>query len=197
MTPEGPADARARPDWHQYFMAVAKLIASRSTCNSRPTGAVIVKDKHILATGYNGAPAGAPHCLGETAPDGQPYCHSRHMGAGEQAKYNFCRSAHAEANAVAQAARLGAALAEASIYTTLAPCYVCAKLLAATRIRHVYYEREYESADRERDAYWRSMFREAGGRTWEKVTLDTEAVALFTRFLSHPTSERRLGVHST
>lgn len=183
-----------RPDWHQYFMAVAKLIATRSTCNSRPTGAVIVKDKHILATGYNGAPPGAPHCLGEFNPDGSPYCHSRAMGAGEQAKYNYCRSAHAETNAVAQAARLGIALADASVYVTLAPCYVCTKLLAATRIRHVYFEMDYESADRTRDAHWQSVFREAGIETWEKITLSDDSVARFAATLQGVTSQRRLGV---
>ena len=185
-----------RPDWHQYFMAVAKLIATRSTCNSRPTGAVVVKDKQILATGYNGAPAGARHCLGEFNPDGAPYCHSRDMGAGEQAKYNYCRSSHAEANAVAQAARRGVSIEEASVYVTLAPCYVCTKLLAAARIRHIYFEMEYESADGERDNYWRGAFREIGIETWQKIALLPENTTVFRAAFSGATSVRRLEAHA-
>ncbi len=184
-----------RPDWHDYFMAVAKLISTRSTCNSRPTGAILVRERHILATGYNGSPPGAPHCRGAFNPDGTPFCYSRHMGASDRDKYNYCRSNHAEANAIAQAARLGIAIEGAAIYTTLAPCYTCTKLLAAARISAVYFEHDYESSDRKRDEYWQSIFKESGIGVWRKVTLSEEALATFQGAFTGVTSERRLGKH--
>ena len=92
-----------RPDWHEYFMLIAKIVALRSGCNSRPTGAVIVKDKRILATGYNGPMPGAWHCTDK----GSTYCFRREKGIPDIDKYNFCRASHAEANAIAQAARFG------------------------------------------------------------------------------------------
>ena len=183
---------QVRPDWHEYFMAVAKLISTRSTCNSRPTGAILVRDRHILATGYNGSPPGAPHCLGHLNPDGTPFCYSRHMGAGEGDKYNYCRSSHAEANAVAQAARLGIAVEGATVYTTLAPCYICTKLLAAARVREVYFEHDYESSDRRRDEHWQSIYRESGIRVWQKVVLGPDSMAAFAAAFSGITSVRRL-----
>jgi len=64
-----------RPSWNEYFMLIAKLVSTRSTCNSRPTGAVLVKDRQILATGYNGSMPGAPHCTDQTITDGSTYCH--------------------------------------------------------------------------------------------------------------------------
>ena len=184
-----------RPDWQEYFMAIAKLVSTRSTCNSRPTGAILVKDRHILATGYNGSPPGAPHCLGTFNPDGTPFCYSRHMGAGDADKYNYCRSSHAESNAVAQAARLGVAIDGASVYTTLAPCYICTKLLAAARVQAVYYEHDYESSDRLRDEYWKSIFKESGFKVWEKVTIDPVSLDAFRSAFEGVTSERRLGKH--
>lgn len=184
-----------RPDWHEYFMAVAKLISTRSTCNSRPTGAILVKDRHILATGYNGSLPGAPHCRGSFTPDGKPFCYSRHMGVGDKEKYNYCRSSHAEANAVAQAARLGIAVEGAAVYATLAPCIICTKLLASARISEVYYEHDYESSDRSRDEYWQSIFKESGIRVWQKVSLSPESQRAFSEAFAGITSERRLGTH--
>ncbi|MDR1611313.1 MAG: CMP deaminase [Planctomycetota bacterium] len=184
-----------RPGWHEYFIAVAKLISTRSTCNSRPTGAILVKDRHILATGYNGSPPGSPHCLGNFNADGTPFCYSRHMGSGEGDKYNYCRSSHAEANAVAQAARLGIAVEGASVYATLAPCYMCTKLLAAARISAVYFEHDYQSADRKRDQHWESIFRESGIAVWERVTLGPDCLDVFRGAFAGVTSERRLGEH--
>ncbi|MDR2391474.1 MAG: CMP deaminase [Planctomycetota bacterium] len=184
-----------RPDWHEYFMAVAKLISTRSTCNSRPTGAILVRDRHILATGYNGSPPGAPHCLGNFNPDGTPFCYSRHMGTGEREKYNYCRSSHAEANAVAQAARLGISVEGAAAYCTLAPCTICTKLLAAARITEVYFERDYESSDRRRDEHWQSIYRASGIKTWRKVSISPGSLAAFSAAFAGITSERRLAPH--
>ncbi|MCL1855342.1 MAG: dCMP deaminase family protein [Clostridia bacterium] len=185
----------SRPGWHEYFMAVAKLISTRSTCNSRPTGAILVKDRHILATGYNGSPPGAPHCRGTFNPDGSPFCYSRYIGAGDADKYNYCRSSHAESNAVAQAARLGMPVEGATVYSTLAPCYICTKLLAAARILDVYFEHDYESSDRNRDRHWQSIFKESGIRVWQKVTIDPAALDIFKSAFEGVTSERRLGPH--
>jgi dCMP deaminase len=184
-----------RPDWHEYFMAVAKLISTRSTCNSRPTGAILVRDRHILATGYNGSAPGAPHCLGNFNPDGSPFCYSRQMGSGDADKYNYCRSSHAEANAVAQAARLGVSVEGASAYCTLAPCYICTKLLAAARVAEVYFEHDYESSDRRRDGHWQGIYRESGIKIWSKVTLSPDSLAAFAGAFAGVTSERRLGPH--
>ena len=131
-------------------MVIAKIVSTRSTCNSRPTGAVVVRDKHILTTGYNGSMPGAPHCSDEPPVDGRPFCYRRHMHIGEYDKYNYCRSSHAEANAIAQAARFGISLEGATLYATLAPCYVCLKLIAGARIRAVFYEYAYESSDPEK-----------------------------------------------
>ena len=101
-----------RPSWDEYFMLIAKLVSTRSTCNSRPTGAVLVKDRQILATGYNGSMPGAPHCSDQVMADGSPYCHRRALNIADVDKYNYCRASHAEANAIAQAARYGVAIEE-------------------------------------------------------------------------------------
>ena len=116
-------------------MLIAKLVSTRSTCNSRPTGAVLVKDKQILATGYNGSMPGAPHCSDQVMPDGSPYCHRRALNIADVDKYNYCRASHAEANAIAQAARYGVAIKGATLYVTLQPCFVCLKLLATAQIK--------------------------------------------------------------
>ena len=92
---------------------------------------------------------GARHCSDQTMPDGSPYCHRRALKFPKYAdKYNFCRASHAEANAIAQAARHGVAIKGASLYVTLEPCYVCIKLLATAQIDRVYYELGYDSKSR-------------------------------------------------
>ena len=123
-----------RPDWHVYFMEIATVVATRSTCDRRHVGAVIVRDKTILSTGYNGAPAGFPECdgVGHQLVDvgGRPSC---------------IRTAHAEANAIAQAARNGVAVEGATVYTTSSPCYECMKLIVNSGIKHVVFGEEYDS----------------------------------------------------
>ncbi len=182
----------ARPDWNQYFMAIAKIVSTRSTCNSRPTGAVIVRDRQILVTGYNGSMPNAPHCIDENV-DGGLFCYRRHIGAPEFDKYNYCRASHAEANAIAQAARLGIPLEGATLYVTLAPCYVCLKLIATARIKHIYYEYKYQSTDPKRDAFWEEAVREAGIETFEQCRLAESTVKQLIAALEYPTSKRRLG----
>lgn len=172
-------------------MLIAKIVSSRSTCNSRPTGAVIVKDHHILATGYNGAMPGAPHCIDQPDLDGKPFCFRRAHGIPDIDKYNFCRASHAEANAIAQAARLGISIDGATLYTTLAPCYVCLKLIATARIRAVYYEHAYESNTPERDAFWKDAVREAGLQVYEQLTISPATYEYILSDIQKPTSRRR------
>ncbi|BAU22411.1 CMP deaminase [Caldimicrobium thiodismutans] len=177
-----------RPSWDEYFMVIAKLVAVRSGCNSRPTGAVVVKDKRILATGYNGPMPGAWHCTDR----GPNYCFRREKGVPDIDKYNYCRASHAEANAIAQAARFGISLEGASLYCTLAPCYVCLKLIASAGIKEVYYEYDYESRDFERDNFWREAINEAGLRVFKEVKVSEETYKAVLEILEFPTSKRRL-----
>ena len=180
-----------RPSWHEYFMFIAKIVSSRSTCNSRPTGAVIAKDNHILATGYNGAMPGAPHCTDEPDWNGEPFCFRRARGIPDVDKYNFCKASHAEANAIAQAARHGIAIEGATLYTTLAPCYVCLKLIATSRIRVIYYEHAYESSSPERDAFWEDAVREAGIEVYEQLSISAGTYDYILSDIREITSRRR------
>ena len=181
-----------RPSWDEYFMLIAKLVSTRSTCNSRPTGAVLVKDKQILATGYNGSMPGAPHCIDDIMPDGTPYCHRRALRIADVDKYNYCRASHAEANAIAQAARYGVAIKGATLYVTLQPCFVCLKLLATAQIKRVYFELAYESKDPGRDAFWEAAVREAGIEVFQQLTISAAAMDYVLPSLKEATSKRRL-----
>jgi dCMP deaminase len=142
-----------RPTWHEYFMMLAKLVSARSTCNSRKIGAVIVRNNRILATGYNGAVHGAPHCS-DKGPD---FCLRRSIGAHDAEKYNYCLSSHAEVNAVNQAARFGTSLENATLYCTLEPCNWCFKQLIQAGISEIYYESAYDSKNRDFDLFWRKI----------------------------------------
>lgn len=179
-----------RPSWDEYFLLLAKLAATRSTCLSRPVGAVIVQNKQVLATGYNGAIPGGPHCTDEGR------CYRRSLSfANDANKQNYCRSSHAEANALAQAARRGVAIDGATMYQTLAPCYTCTKLMAVAGIKRVVFEHEYESLDPERDLMWRRAMEDAGMEVVQ-VKLSEEAVRQAVSFLAEETSKRRLSKSS-
>ena len=145
-----------RPDWNVYFMMIAKLVATRSTCLSRPIGAIIVLNNQIQTTGYNGAAPGIDHCTDKGV------CFHRNLKAAKTDKYDFCRSVHAEANAIAQAARCGVPIEGGSIYTTLAPCYTCSKLIASAGIKKLFYETEYLSRNKIRDDFWKSQLAPMG-----------------------------------
>jgi len=173
-------------------MLIAKLVSTRSTCNSRPTGAVLVKDRQILATGYNGSMPGAPHCTDQVMPDGSPYCHRRALQVADVDKYNYCRASHAEANAIAQAAKHGIAIRGATLYVTLEPCFVCIKLLATAQIEKVFFEISYESRDAARDAYWREMVADAGIVAYQQLIISPETMAAIRPNLREVTSRRRL-----
>jgi dCMP deaminase len=129
-----------RPSWHQYFLTITRNVAERSTCTRAKVGAVIVRDKNILATGYNGAPAGMPHCI-----DAGCLVYTSRTPTGE-VEENCFRTIHAEINAIAQAAKNGASIRDADIYITHTPCIHCVKVLINTGIRRIFYEREYKRA---------------------------------------------------
>ncbi len=127
-----------RLTWHQYFMTITQQVAERSTCNRAKVGAVIVRDRNILATGYNGAPAGMPHCT-----DAGCLIYESKTPYGE-VEQNCFRTIHAEINAIAQAAKNGSIIRDSSIYVTHTPCIHCLKVLVNTGIRNVYYEKPYK-----------------------------------------------------
>jgi len=117
-----------RVDWHTYFMNIAREAATRSTCDRKHVGAVIVRDRTILSTGYNGSIRGMPHC----------------DEAGHMMDNNHCvGTIHAEANAIIQAARNGVNINGAELYTTASPCWSCFKLIANSGIRRIYYGEFY------------------------------------------------------
>jgi dCMP deaminase len=174
-----------RPSWDAYFMALAKLAASRSTCLSRSTGAVVVKDKKIIATGYNGSMPGVAHCSDEGV------CYRRSIKAPDAGKYDFCRSIHAEANAIAMAAKQGISVDGGTLYTTLFPCYVCTKLLVSAGIKEIVYEFGYDSKDMERDRHWQEVVKEVKIKI-RQVKLTAEDKKWFQGFLENNTSKRRL-----
>jgi dCMP deaminase len=119
---------RPRVDWHRYFMNIAEQVATRSTCDRKHVGAVIVRDKTILSTGYNGSIRGMPHCDDE----------------GHDLESGHCvATVHAEANAIIQAAKNGVLVDGAELYTTASPCWSCFKLIANVGIRTIYYGEFY------------------------------------------------------
>jgi dCMP deaminase len=175
-----------RPTWDEYFMILAKMAATRSTCISRPTGAVIVKNKQVLSTGYNGSMPGIAHCTDEGA------CFRRSSGAGDAGKYDNCRSAHAEANALAQAAKNGINVDGATAYVTLYPCYVCTKLLVQSGIKKVFYEYEYKSTDSKRDKLWEEALKQAGLEIGKVKLSDTAVFKTMVSLLSSTSWRREL-----
>jgi dCMP deaminase len=127
----------ARPTWDEYFASITKQVASRSTCLRRKVGAIIVKDKRILTTGYNGAPKGTRNCL-EIG-----YCMREQMNIPSGQRHEMCRALHAEQNAIIQAAFHGVKIESSVIYTTTQPCVMCAKMLINSGIKKIYYFEEY------------------------------------------------------
>lgn len=126
-----------RPSWDEYFMGMAKLTSQRSTCLRRKVGAVIVKDKHIIATGYNGAPRGLSHCaeLGG--------CLREQLKVPSGQRHELCRALHAEQNAIIQAATLGQSIEGASIYITHQPCSICSKMIINAGIDRIVVDEGY------------------------------------------------------
>jgi len=125
-----------RPSRDEYFMQMAKLAATRSTCLRRKVGAVIVKDSHVLSTGYNGSPRGVSHCE-------EKGCLRVLMNVPSGTRHELCRGVHAEQNAVTQAAYFGTSVKDATIYTTTFPCSLCAKILINSGIKEIVYSEGY------------------------------------------------------
>ena len=137
-----------RPDTDEYFLKVAAVVAERSTCRRHHVGAVAVRDKHILATGYNGAPAGFKDCL-------ELGCLRDELEIPSGERHEICRAIHAEQNVIIQAALHGVSLEGSTIYATHTPCVLCAKMLTNARIRR------YVSFGRYNDDAFIQLFREA------------------------------------
>jgi len=129
----------SRTSWNEYFMDLAEVVATRSTCDRKHVGAVLVKDRMVLSTGYNGSVRGLPHCdeVGHLMEDG--HC---------------VRTTHAEANAIAQAAKNGVSIEGATLYVTASPCWPCFKLVANAGVTQIFFgefyrdKRIYEAADK-------------------------------------------------
>ncbi len=127
-----------RPTWDEYFMEMADVTAKRSTCLRRKVGAVIVKDKHIIATGYNGAPRGIAHC-GER----EGGCLREQLGVPSGERHELCRALHAEQNAIIQAAAMGHAVEGGTIYVTHQPCAICSKMIINAGIKRIVVKEGY------------------------------------------------------
>lgn len=155
-----------RPNWNEYFMAVAEIVALRSTCYNRKVGSVIVRDKRIITTGYNGAAADITSCfqLGRCERKDRLAQQVSYEGVAEQytdpkvqdalkevARYRsqrFCRATHSEANALTQASKLGISVQGADLYVTLDPCENCTKLIIANGINKVFVGRPYQDSEK-------------------------------------------------
>ncbi len=139
----------ARPDIDEYFLKIASVVAERATCRRHHIGAVAVKDKHILATGYNGAPSGLQDCL-------ELGCLRDEMKIPSGERHEICRGIHAEQNVIIQAALHGVSLEGSTIYCTHTPCVLCAKMLVNAKIKR------FVSFGRYDDNSFTDLFREAG-----------------------------------
>ena len=141
--------ATERPTWDEYFMEITRLVARRSTCLRRQVGAVLVKDKNILASGYNGSPSGTAHCL-DTG------CLREKLQIPSGERHELCRGLHAEQNAIIQAAKHGTNIDGSTLYCTTMPCIISSKMTINAGIRRIVYEEGYA------DDLAREMMGEAG-----------------------------------
>lgn len=140
-----------RPSWDEYFMSIAELVGSRGTCSRGRSGCVVVRDKRILVTGYVGSPAGLPHC--------DEVGHEMHKvtrGDELESSEHCVRTAHAEQNAVAQAAKLGVSVDGATLYCHMTPCYTCAKLLINSGIKRIIAMKDYHASKRSKEIFEQS-----------------------------------------
>ena len=141
---------KKRPSWDEYFMKITELVATRSTCLRRSVGAIVVKNKRILTTGYNGPPEGLKHCdeLGGCLRD------KLKIPSGE--RMELSRAVHAEQNAIIQAAKLGISIQGGEMYITTHPCFICAKMIINAGIKRIVYKEGYP------DKFAREILKEAG-----------------------------------
>ena len=141
--------AVARPNIDEYFLKIASVVAERSTCRRHHVGAVAVKDKHILSTGYNGAPSGLKDCL-------ELGCLRDELNIPSGTRHEICRGIHAEQNVIIQASLHGVSIEGSTIYATHTPCILCAKMLANARIKR------FVSFGKYNDGAFIDLFKEAG-----------------------------------
>lgn len=125
-----------RPTWDQYFIDITHLVATRSTCLRRQVGALLVKERNILATGYNGTPSGIRHCE-------EVGCLRERLGVPSGQRHELCRGLHAEQNAIIQAARHGINIDGATLYCTTMPCVICTKMVINAGVQRIVYEEGY------------------------------------------------------
>jgi len=138
-----------RLSWDEYYMRITHLVAQRSTCLRRMVGAIAVKDKRILATGYNGAAAGLDHCL-------DIGCLREQLRIPSGERHELCRGLHAEQNVIIQAAIHGVSITGASIYSTTQPCLICSKMLINCGVQNIFFSQGYP------DQLAQDMLNEAG-----------------------------------
>src|SRR3990172_1852309 len=138
-----------RPDIDEYFLKIASVVAERATCRRHHVGAVAVRDKHILTTGYNGAPSGLKDCL-------ELGCLRDELGIPSGERHEICRGVHAEQNVIIQAALHGVSLEGCTIYCTHTPCILCAKMMVNARIKR------FVSFGKYADDAFNELFHEAG-----------------------------------
>ncbi|KMW70458.1 MAG: dCMP deaminase family protein [Limnoraphis robusta] len=167
-----------RPTWDEYFLMLAKLAATRSTCLAFPVGAVIVKDRQVVATGYNGSPSGSVHCTT------QGFCYPG-LSSCDASSSLPSRAVHAEANAIAQAAKHGISCGGASIYVTLEPCLSCLKLVISAGIKEVYYETSFNKGEK---AMVRDLFVSEDLVKLKQIYLSEAITQKAADFLLKPTS---------
>jgi len=146
-----PDQTYQRPSWDEYFMEVARTVAKRATCDRGRSGCVIARGRQILVTGYVGSPAGLPHC-DEVGHQMKIVTHED----GHQSQH-CVRTAHAEQNAILQAAKIGVAIAGATLYCKMTPCAVCAKMIINTGIHEIICEKRYHAG-----AESEAMFKQVG-----------------------------------
>ncbi len=140
-----------RPNWDEYFMGIVELVSKRSTCLRRGVGAAVVRDRRILATGYNGAPSGLRHCL-------EIGCLREQLKVPSGERHELCRGLHAEQNAIIQAALHGVSVNGSTLYCTNQPCIICSKMIINAGIAHIIIRESYK------DNLAEEMLQEAGIR---------------------------------
>ncbi|MDI6776553.1 MAG: cytidine/deoxycytidylate deaminase family protein [Syntrophales bacterium] len=145
----GTGQKTLRPDWDEYFMDIVELVARRSTCRRRAVGALLVRERRILTTGYNGAPTGMRHCV-------DIGCLREQLGIPSGERHELCRGLHAEQNALIQAALHGVSVKGATLYCTNHPCIICTKMLINGGIIRVVFREGYM------DKMAEEMFQETG-----------------------------------
>lgn len=140
----------SRPSWHEYFMQITELVSTRATCLRRKVGAVIVRDRRILTTGYNGPPRNIVHC------EDRGGCLRDELKIPSGQRMELSRAIHAEQNAIIQAAKVGISIQDSTLYVTTHPCFTCAKMLINAGIKEIIYKDGYP------DEFAREILKEAG-----------------------------------